>query len=63
MKIKIEADGPVTTRDLVNAIRNALLQTATIELLDCYPAGDHFKMDDDRRGISIALTVIIPQKA
>lgn len=60
MKIKIEIDCPGMF-DPIQALQRALKPKETRELLECYKAGDHFSMNDDRRGVKITFTVIEPK--
>lgn len=56
-KLKIEYDGPAGF-DWKKAIIGALKAPETSELVNCYPAGEHFSMNDDRNGVKITFTVV-----
>lgn len=53
MKIKIEADLALTEKQTLKAIANALLKKETIELLEAFPPGEHFKMENETGSIVI----------
>lgn len=41
---------------LLFAMRHAITQKEVIELLQAFPDGEQFKMDNDKRGYSITIT-------
>lgn len=56
MKIKIEADYPAAdAKKLLAAVRSALVQRETAELLEAFSPGEDFNMNDDRNGIIIKI--------
>lgn len=46
MKIKIEADFALNERQTLRAIVDALKTKECLELLEAFPEGEHFKMDN-----------------
>lgn len=57
MKLKIEIDCPAHV-DAIKAVKNALARKETKEMIDAFPAGEHFKMEDDQQKIAITFTVV-----
>lgn len=57
MKLRIDYDGPDNSQG-DKRIAGALKQHATMELINAYPAGEHFQMVDDRAKVTITFTVV-----